>query len=84
VKTETCHTLAQWRTGEVPIVRQTCGTKKNDDAKLRSLIPRYHYADQVKANEMGGACGTHERGEKIVQSFGGKARRKETTGKTKA
>jgi hypothetical protein len=25
---------------------------------------------------MGGACGTHGRGEKLVQGFGGKARRK--------
>jgi hypothetical protein len=39
---------------------------------------------QVKANEAGGTCGTHGRGEKSVQGFGGKARRKETTGKTKA
>jgi hypothetical protein len=39
---------------------------------------------QVKANEVGGACGTHGRGKKSVQGFGGKARRKETTGKTKA
>jgi hypothetical protein len=41
-------------------------------------------ADQVKANEVGRACGTHGRGKKSVQGFGGKARRKETTGKTKA
>jgi hypothetical protein len=41
-------------------------------------------SSQVKANEVGGACGTHGRGEKSVQGFGGKARRKETTGKTKA
>jgi hypothetical protein len=39
---------------------------------------------QVKANEVGEACGTHGRGEKCVQGFGRKARRKETTGKTKA
>jgi hypothetical protein len=39
---------------------------------------------QVKANKVGGACGTHGRGEKSVQGFGGKARRKETAGKTKA
>jgi hypothetical protein len=39
---------------------------------------------QVKANEVGGACGTYGRGEKSVQGFGGKARMKETTGKTKA
>jgi hypothetical protein len=38
---------------------------------------------QVKANEVGGACGTHGR-EKSVQGFGGKARRKKTTWKTKA
>jgi hypothetical protein len=38
----------------------------------------------VKANEVGGACGTHGRGQKSIQGFGGKSRRKETTGKTKA
>jgi hypothetical protein len=41
-------------------------------------------SSQVKANELGGACGKHGRGEKSVQGFGGKARRKETTWKTKA
>jgi hypothetical protein len=41
-------------------------------------------SSQVKANEVGRACGTHGRGEKSVQGFGGKARRKETTWKTKA
>jgi hypothetical protein len=41
-------------------------------------------SSQVKANEVGGACGTHERGEKSVQGFGGKARGKEITWKTKA
>jgi hypothetical protein len=41
---------------------------------------------QVKANEVGGTCGTHGRGEECtsIQGFDGKARRKETTGKTKA
>jgi hypothetical protein len=32
---------------------------------------------------VGGTCGTHGRGEEIVQGFGGKARRRETTVKTK-
>jgi hypothetical protein len=41
-------------------------------------------SSQVKANEVGAACGTYGRGEKSVQGFGGKAQRKETTGKTKA
>jgi hypothetical protein len=33
---------------------------------------------------VGGTCGTYGGGEKSVQGFGGKARRKETTWKTKA
>jgi hypothetical protein len=37
-----------------------------------------------QGNEVGGACGTHGRGEKRVQGFGGKARKKKTTRKTKA
>jgi hypothetical protein len=41
-------------------------------------------SSQVKANEVGAACGTHGRGEKSLQGFGGKARRKKTTGKSKA
>jgi hypothetical protein len=44
-------------------------------------IIRLGKSSQVKANEVGGACGTHG---KSVQGFGGKACRKETTGKTKA
>jgi hypothetical protein len=33
---------------------------------------------------VGGACGTHGRGEKRVQGFGGEARGKETIRKTEA
>jgi hypothetical protein len=40
--------------------------------------------DQVKTNEVGRACGMHGRGEKSVQGFGVKARRKETIWKTKS
>jgi hypothetical protein len=32
----------------------------------------------MKENEVGWACGTHGRGEKREQGFGGKARRKDT------
>jgi hypothetical protein len=35
-------------------------------------------------DEAEGACGTHGRGQESVQGFGKKARRKETTWKTKA
>jgi hypothetical protein len=42
-------------------------------------------SSEVKENEMGVACGTHGSvGEKNVKYFGGKARIKETTSKTKA
>jgi hypothetical protein len=41
-------------------------------------------ADRVMEGDVSGACGTHGRGEKSVQSFGGKARRKETTRKTES
>jgi hypothetical protein len=37
------------------------------------IITRYYQADQIKENEVGKACGTHGRGEKLVQGFGGKA-----------
>jgi hypothetical protein len=39
-------------------------------------------ADQVKAKEVGWACGMHEREKESVQGFGGKAQMKETTWKT--
>jgi hypothetical protein len=42
------------------------------------------YRDKVILNEIDGACGTHGRGEKSVRGFGERARRKETTWKTKA
>jgi hypothetical protein len=47
-------------------------------------ITRYHQADKIKENEVGGECGTYGRGEKRVQGFGGTARRKKTTWKTNA
>jgi hypothetical protein len=36
------------------------------------IICTHPQASQVKANEVDGACGTHGRGEKSVQGFGGK------------
>jgi hypothetical protein len=32
--------------------------------------------DQIKENVVGGACGTHGIGEKVLRGFGGGARRK--------
>jgi hypothetical protein len=46
--------------------------------------PHISLGNQVKDNEMCGACGTDGRGEKSVQGFDGKAQNKETNGKTEA
>jgi hypothetical protein len=41
------------------------------------------YSDQVKEDEIGGACSTNGGEEEYIQDIGGKARRKGTTAKTK-
>jgi len=38
--------------------------------------------DQIKDNDIGGACSTHGRDEKYIQDFGRKILREETTQKT--
>jgi len=38
----------------------------------------------IKKNEMGGACGTYEGGERRVQDFGGETSGKEATGESQA
>jgi hypothetical protein len=53
-------------------------------ASIINVAVDYYYADQVKKNVVGGACGTHGRGEKSVQGFGAKAQSKKTTRKTEA
>jgi hypothetical protein len=58
--------------------------RKLHNEELHNLYSSLDIIRQVKANEVGGACGTHGRVEKSVQCFGGKARRKYTNGKTKA
>jgi hypothetical protein len=58
--------------------------RKLHNEELHNLYSSPDITMQVKANEVGGECSTHGRGEKSVQGSGGKARRKETTGKTKA
>jgi hypothetical protein len=58
--------------------------RKLHNEELHNLYSSPDIIRQVKANEVGGACGTHGRGEKSVQGFSGKARRKKTTRKTKA
>jgi hypothetical protein len=57
--------------------------RKLHSEELQNLYSSPDIIKQVKANEVGGACGMHGRGEKSVQGPSGKARRKETTWKTK-
>jgi hypothetical protein len=52
--------------------------------ELHNLYSSLNFIRQIKEDEVGKACGTHERGEKNVKVFGGKARRKEITWKTRA
>jgi hypothetical protein len=55
------------------------GLEVNPEKIKRMLMSRSQKADQMQENEVGRACGTRGRGEKRVQGFGGKARRKKTT-----
>jgi hypothetical protein len=64
-------------------------TEKWRSCTMRSFIistypPPKKSLDQIKAKEVCRACGTHGRGEKSVQGFGGNTLSKETTRKTKA
>jgi hypothetical protein len=81
------------RVFENRVLRRIFGRKRDDvtgewrklhNEELRNLYSSPDIIRQVQASEVGGACGTHGRGEKIVRGFGGKARGKETTWKTKA
>jgi hypothetical protein len=81
------------RVFENRVLRRVFGPKRDEvtaewrklhNEELHNLYSSPDIIRQVKANEVGGACGTHGRGEKCVQGLGGKARREETTGKTKA
>jgi hypothetical protein len=58
--------------------------RKLHNEELHNLYSSPDIIRHVKSNEVGGSCSTHGRGEESVQGFGGKARRKETTWKTKA
>jgi hypothetical protein len=79
------------RVFEKRVLRRIFGPKRDEvtgewrklhNEELHNLYSSPDIIRQVKANEVGRACGTHGRGEKSVQGFGGKARRKKTTGKT--
>jgi hypothetical protein len=81
------------RVFENRVLRRIFGPKRDEvtgewrklhNEELHNLYSSPDIIRQVKANEVGGACGTYGRGEKSVQGFGGKTRRKKTTGKTKA
>jgi hypothetical protein len=58
--------------------------RKLHNEELHNLYSSPDIIRQVKAKEVGGVCSTHGSGEKCVQGFGGKDRRKEITWKTNA
>jgi hypothetical protein len=53
--------------------------RKLHSGELHNLYSSPDIVRQIKSRRMRWACGTLGRGEKRVQSFGGKARRKTTT-----
>jgi hypothetical protein len=80
------------RVFENTVLRRIFGPKRDEmtgdwrklhNEELHNLYSSPDIIRQVNANEVGGTCGTHRRGEKSAQGFGRKARRKETTRKTK-
>jgi hypothetical protein len=60
--------------------------RKLHSEELHNLYssPNITEHDQIKENELGGACDTHGTGDKSVKGCSGKARKKETTQKTEA
>jgi hypothetical protein len=78
------------RVFENRVLRRIFGPKRDEvtgewrklhNVEIHNLYSSPDITRQVKSR---GACGTHGRGDKTVEGFGGKARRKETTWKTKA
>jgi hypothetical protein len=74
------------------VLRRIFGPKRDEEnggsCTMRNFIIFTHSQISLgksnQANEVGGACGMHGTGEKSVQGFGRKGRRKEITWKTKA
>jgi hypothetical protein len=63
---------------------QTYSNLKMADALMIEAANTSEKLLHVCQRTLGWACGTHGRGEKRVQGFGGKARRKKSTRKTEA
>jgi hypothetical protein len=83
------------RVFENRVLRRIFGPKRDDmtgewrklqNEELHKLYSSPNISRQIKSRRMwvGGTCGTHGRGEKSVQGFGEKGRRKEISGMTKA
>jgi hypothetical protein len=89
----TLREVQKLRVFENRVLRRIFGPKRDEvtgewsklhNEELHNMYSSPDIIRQVKANKVGEACSTHERGEKSVHGFGGKARNKETTWKTKA
>jgi exonuclease III len=80
-----------YKAGSLKTVARELGKYKLDlvgvqDVRLEEGTERAEHCTFLygKGNDVGGTCGTHGRGEECVQGFDEKARRKDTTWKTKA
>jgi hypothetical protein len=49
------------------------GTGEDHITRSFVLFTNYYFGEEIKRNEMGGACGTYRGEERCVQRFGGKA-----------
>jgi hypothetical protein len=70
------------------VLRKIFGPKRDEvTGEWRSSMIRapyqYYLGDQIKKNEMGGACDTYGRQERCIKGFRGETRGKETTWKTR-
>jgi hypothetical protein len=57
------------------------GWRRLHNEELHNLYASRNKGAQIREDEMGGACNTHGRHEKLTWNFGRKTRRKETTQK---
>jgi hypothetical protein len=77
---------SRYEKGKCPLCRQVDIMHNNTKVFGTSYFifcthSKYHYADQIKENEMGGIYDAHGVGKENVQGFDGKARRKESLGR---
>jgi exonuclease III len=88
----TCNVRSLYKAGSLKTVARELGKYKLDLVGVQEVRLEKEGTERAedytflygKGNDVGGTCGTLRRGEECVQGFDEKARRKDTTWKTKA